>query len=178
MPRQILKALLDRIKARKRTEQGKMRRPDMRRDQHAVRAGLQQNLKQIPAVQAENRSAVGMDITDPLKAQRKRISRSEARQQDHIMHFSRFTVLFIDRADLAGKHKTRFILAAGGRRCKPCSILQRVESFFGRFKQFVQFLPPAGMCKIARSDEPDPLPPRPCVEMRRIGVTARSHGVF
>ena len=137
-----------------------------------------QDLQQIPAVQAEDRSAVGMDITDPLKTQRKCIRRSEARQQDHIMHFSRFTVLFIDRANLAGKHKTRFFLAAGGRHCKPCSILQRVESFFGRVKQFVQFLPPAGMCKIARSDEPDPLPPRPCVEMRRISVTARSHGVF
>lgn len=108
MPCQVLKALLDRIKARKRTKQGKMRRPDMRRDQHAVRAGLQQDLQQIPAVQAEDRSAVGMDITDPLKTQRKCIRRSEARQQDHIMHFSRFTVLFIDRADLAGKHKTRF----------------------------------------------------------------------
>ena len=63
---QVLKTFLDGVKAGKGAEQREMRRPDMSGDEHRFGAGVQGDFQQIPAVQTQNGTAVGVDVADEM----------------------------------------------------------------------------------------------------------------
>ena len=176
--RHVPKALLDGIKARKRAKQGKMGRPDMGGDQHGLRAGLQGNLHQVPAVQAQNGPSVRVQVADGLQPEGELLRRLQGGQQDHIMNLAGAPVLFVDGADFPGYHKARSRLPASCNIRQPPVRLQPVKAFFRRFHRLRQQRPPGRMRKVARAHQANPLPARPQVQVFRQAFPACGPGIF
>ena len=65
--RQIFETFLNGIKSGESPEEREMRRPDMGRYQDPLRADIQHDLQEIPAVQSQDRPPVGMDVPDGLQ---------------------------------------------------------------------------------------------------------------
>ena len=157
--RQIAKALFQAIEAGKRAQQGKVRRPDVGGDEHGARAGVQRDLQQIAAIEAQNRPAIRMDVANGLQPLRKRLRACEIRQKDHAMHFAGFAILLINGADFPADHKARRLaLHLAG---QTQIWLQRIQPFFRRFQRVFQLFAPGRVGKIARGHQRNALAPRP-----------------
>ena len=94
--RQILKTFLYCIKAGKRAEERKMRRPDMCGDIHCGRAQLQYNFQQITTVQSQNRAPVRMNVSDLFQLHRYPFRIFQARKQNKAVHLSHLIIFLIN----------------------------------------------------------------------------------
>ena len=168
LARQIRKAFFDGIESGKRAKEGEVRRPDMRRNEDGLRAGLQRDLQQIAAVQSENGTPIRMDVPDQLQPARKRIRSVETWQQDHIVHLARFAVSLIDRADFTTDDEAGRFRSAAGIHRQAQIVLEGIEPLFGRHERLAQRLPPCRMGKVARADQAKTLVASPKIQMRRI----------
>ena len=91
-----------------------MRRPDMCGDKHCLWAGVQSDFQQVTAVQTQDWPSVRVDVADRLQLLGKPFGSLEPRQQEQIVHLTRFAVLFVDGADFSGHYKTGCIVFARG----------------------------------------------------------------
>ena len=92
---QVFKAFFYSVKAGIGAEKGKVRRPDMSRDKHRLRAALQRDFQQVTGVQPQDGPAVGMQVADPLQRGSQPVGSIDRGQQDHVMHFAYAAVLFV-----------------------------------------------------------------------------------
>ena len=115
-------------------------------DELCLRACLQCELQQIPAVQAENGPAVGADISNGLQPGGKLVCGLQTGQKNDIVHLARFSTALVDRAYLARHHKAR-----GWPRCRSGQaqlFFQPVYALSRRLKVLPQLLAPCGVGKI------------------------------
>ena len=76
-------------------------------DKLGLRAGIQSQLQQVPAVQSQDGPPVGVDVAGGLQPGGQLIGRLQGGQKDEVMDLTGLAVAFIDTADLAGDHKQR-----------------------------------------------------------------------
>ena len=178
LPRQVVIALLQRLKPRKRPEQRKMRRPHVRRDVHRLRAALQHDLQQIMAVQPQYGPAVAVQVADGLQPVRQRLRLLQPRQQDHVMHLARAAVLFVDGADLARHRKSRRGALLRHARRKPQLLFERVQPRAVGHQRLAQLLTPRRMGEIPRPHHVNALAPCPEIQVLRVAVPRRRARIF
>ena len=139
-------------------------------DELCLRACLQCELQQIPAVQAENGPAVGADISNGLQPGGKLVCGLQTGQKNDIVHLARFSTALVDRAYLARHHKAR-----GWPRCRSGQaqlFFQPVYALSRWLKVLPQLLAPCGVGKIPCAHQPNALAAGPKIEMRRVAVPA------
>ena len=170
MGRQVPEAFLHRIEPGKRPEEREVRRPDVRRDVHGLRARLQHDLQQVVAVQAEDGPAVAVQVPDGLELLGQGLRLVQARQQQHVVHLPRAPAALVDRADLAGDDETRLLRLHF--RGQAQVLAQAVQSLLRGDEGLAQLCAPGGVRKVARAHDPQALIPRPEVQMRRVAVAA------
>ena len=78
----VFKAFLNGIEPGKRAEERKVRRPDVRGNEHGFGANGKRNFKQIAAIKPQDWAPVRADVPYGLKALRKRFCRVKPRQED------------------------------------------------------------------------------------------------
>ena len=174
--RQVLKAFLHAVEPRKSPEQRKMGRPDVRRHKDRPWTDLQGDLQQVPAVQSQDRPAVGMDVPNGLQLLCQQIRLLQSREQDHVMHLPHFSIFLIDRADLSGDHEPG-LPAPGRPRSHRQLVLQRIKPFLRRDQLFSQLLPPGRMGKIPGPHQIDALSPGPEIQLLRRQIQAGRPGI-
>ena len=173
---QIPKTFFHRIKSGKGSQKGKMRRPDMGGNQHALRTGVQKDFQQIPAVQPQNRPSVRMDIPDGFQPGRQPVRLLKPRQQNHIVNLPHFAVFLVNGTDFSGDNKKGLFAPAGLPVLQPIFLFQPVQTVPGLFQLFLQFPTPVRMGKIPRSHHPDSFSLRPESQMFRVAFLAGGPG--
>ena len=119
-----------------------------------------------------------MEIADCLKSVCESLRLLDAGEKDQIMDFPYFAVLFIYGADFAGKQESRSALSSRDVIRFPVLVFQYVKAFFCRDKLFGELLAPGGMGEIPRSDQVEPLPPRPQIKALGHAFLACCSGIF
>ena len=177
LPRKVAEALFQGIETRKGAEQRKVRRPDVRGDEHRLGAHVEGDREQIPRGKPQNRPPVRADVSDRLQFERKALGGVEGGQKDYVVHLAHLSVMLIDTADFARKHEAR---RYGKIAYVPQFFVRAdaVKAFFGRLERLLQLLPPLGVGKVARADESDALAARPQIEVGDIPVLARRARIF
>ena len=160
------------VKAGKGAEESEVGRPDVGGDQLRVRAGLQDQLQQVPAVQAQDGPPVGVDVADGLQPDRRLVRRLQAGEQDQVVDFAGLAVPLIDAADLPGDQE------AGGlpRPRYPQVLPQDVQALFGGKELLAHLLPPGGVGKVAGAADGNALSSGPPVQMGQVAVPAGGTG--
>ena len=130
---EVAETFLDGVKARESPQQGKVRRPDVRGDEHGLRACFQRHLQQVAAIQAENRPAVGMKVADALQPRGEPFRRFERRHEDDVVYLARAAVLLVNGADLGAEDKTRLSLDLAGQAQR---FFQGKHALARRFQRF------------------------------------------
>ena len=161
---QIAVALVDRIEAGLRTQDGKPRRPDVRRDQIAALAALQRDLQQIARIQSQNRPPVRFQVADLRQLLNQLFGLLPARHIDQMMHLAGPLAAFVDRRNLDLQQE------AGGRRAGRRQLfVHRALQFVAQAKQArfrrdqvpLQFGKPLRMRKVAGAQQGDAFAARP-----------------
>ena len=165
--RQVPEAFLHAVEPGKRAEHGEVGRPDMGGDELRLRTGFQRQLQQVPAVQAQNGSAVRVDVPDGGQAGGQLVRRFERPQQDQV-------AALVNRADLSGDGKAR--LRAGRESGQAQLFAQYIQALLRGDKLFLELGAPGGVRKVARTQQRDPLAACPPVQVRRVAVPAGGPG--
>ena len=171
--REVAETLFNGVKAGEGPQQGKVRCPDVRGDEHGFGAGLQCHLQKIPAIQPEDGAAVGMEVADALKARGQTLRRRKGRHENDVVHFARAPVPLVDGTDLGAEHKARLERRFAG---QAQLLFQREHALARLFERLGKLLAPRGVGEIARAHEADALAPGPEVEVRRVALAAGGPG--
>jgi len=179
MGQHIFKTLFEGIKPRTGTQNGKVGRPDMRRNEQHIFTSLQTNLYQVSAIQPQDRSPVRLQVSNCIQPGVQPRHRLKIRHQHHVMNLPRLVVLLVDQADLHRQQKPHLPLTRRWnlpihRGAK--GLLQLEQTFFCRFQIFLQLLKPNRMRKIPRPHHRQSLNQTPPVEIFRIQRLARRPG--
>ena len=148
----------------------------MRRHIHRLRAGIQHDFQQIPAVQSQNRPSVRMNIADQFQPPGKLFRFLQPGKQKKAVHLSYPIHLLINGTDLPCHHKPGLSLRHALLTDAVC-ILQDVQPFFCGFQLLQKFLPPRRMGEVSRPYEINPLFARPKIQMLHITVLAGCAGI-
>ena len=178
---QVGVAVGDRVEAGLRAQRGEPRRPDVRRHQVAVRAGLQRDLQQVARVQAEDRAAVGgRGCRSGPSAVLNRADRVEVGQVDQVVHLAGPVVALVDRGDLHREHEPDRSRRRCEARRQPLAHLvlarpaQPEEARLGRRRRrLAQVVEPGGWVKSPVPSSADALAPGPPGQVRRSGRGCR-----
>ena len=154
-----------------------MGRPDMGRNKDGLWAGLQRDLQQVPGIQAQNGSPVGMDVSDGLQLPRQDIGRLQGGQQDQAVDLPRSAVFLIDGTDLPRGHKARLDLR-GSVLPKTDVLPQRIEPLLRRDQLLHELGPPSRVGEIPGPHQRNALPSGPEIQVFRHTVPAGGSGVF
>jgi len=154
-----------------------MRRPDMSGDKHGAGTGFQCDFEQIPAVQAQDGTAVGMQVPDLLQPLGKAFRLLESGKQEQVVYLADPAVLFVNRADLPrddepGPRRRPVRLTGQTER-----VLERIQAVLGGLQLLPQLIPPGRMGEVPRPDHVEPLAPRPCFQMLRHTIPAGRAGI-
>src|SRR5439155_20607575 len=98
--RQNAVALLDGIEAALRAEHGEPRRPDMRRNEVSAIARFERNFEQITRIEAKDRAAIGVEVSDTGKTRDEALRRGETRNVVKVVDLPRLVAFFVNRGDL------------------------------------------------------------------------------
>ena len=172
--RQVVKAGLHGVEPGKGAEHGEVGRPDVGGDELRVRAGLQRQLQQVPAVQAQDGPPVGVDVADGLQPGGELIGGLQGGEQDQVVDLPGPAVPLVDGADLPGDDEPGRLAAhaAGQPQLRP----QGVHALPGGDQLLLQLRPPGGMGEVPRAQQPDALPAGPPVQMGQVAVPAGGPG--
>ncbi|HWQ72355.1 MAG TPA: hypothetical protein VN370_08565 [Desulfitobacteriaceae bacterium] len=147
-------------------------------DENRVRAHAERDLQEIPRVQAKDRSAVGMQVTDGLKPAGEGFRLIEAGKKDQVMDLPYSPVLFIDGADFAANNEPGLKIGSGNLILPAVFIFQRIKPFLRRNEFFLKFPAPGRMGEISRPDEVQSFPARPKFQNLGHAVFACRSGVL
>ena len=117
----VVEAVLQAVETGLGAEQGEPRRPDMGRDEHGLGADIQRHLQQVAGVQAQDGTAVGMQVAHQLQPLRKAVGIVQRGHEDQVVDFAHLALTLVDGADLGLEQEERPV---GIRRCLP---LQKVQ---------------------------------------------------
>ena len=117
----VVEAVLQPVETGLGAEQGEPRRPDMGRDEHGLGADIQRHLQQVAGVQAQDGTAVGMQVAHQLQPLRKAVGIVQRGHEDQVVDFAHLALTLVDGADLGLEQEERPV---GIRRCLP---LQKVQ---------------------------------------------------
>ena len=137
--------------------------------------GFQQNLQQVPAVQAQDGPAVAVQVAGLLQALGQPFGVSQAGQQDQMVYLAGAPVPLIDGADLPG-HQEKGGLSRPAGQAVP--VLQPVQSLPGLLQHFLQFFPPDRVGEVPGAHKAQALAPGPQVQVRGVAIPAGGPGVF
>ena len=169
MAGEIAEALPDGVKAGEGPKQGEVGRPDVSGDEHRIRAGLQGDLQQIPAVQAQDGPPVGVEVANGLQAAGEGLRRLQMGQENQGVNLAHLAVFLVDGADLPGDYEPG--------RVRPGS-LQGIESLLRLGQLVPQLGPPGGVGEVAGAYQADALPSGPGIQRLRLQLLAGGPGVF
>ena len=176
---QVAEAGFDFVEAGHGSEQRKMRRPDMRRNEHCLRAGIQRDFQKIVRAQAQNGPPVRVDIADGLQPFGKGRRPFEGRKQNDRVHLAHPTVLFVDAADLAAEHEFCFLRL---RRLKgighPVFVPQRIHALARLAQLLRKHLPPRRVREVAGANQRYALAFCPQIQHGGHAVSAGSSGIL
>ena len=127
----VVEAVLQPVETGLGAEQGEPRRPDMGRDEHGLGADIQRHLQQVAGVQAQDGTAVGVQVAHQLQPLREAVGIVQRGHEDQVVDFAHLALTLVDGADLGLEQEERPV---GVRRCLP---LQEVQ-ILGRAGQAVQ----------------------------------------
>ena len=174
MGRQVGKAPLDGVKAREGPEHGEVGGPDVGGDKLSLRAGLQGQLQQVPAVQTQNGPPVGVDVADGFQPGGQLVRRLQIGQEDQVVDLSGLSVPLIDGADLPGDHEPWGLSAhtAGQAQVLP----QGIDPLPRRDQLLLQLGAPDRVGKVPRPQQLNALAPGPPVQVGQVAVPAGGPG--
>ena len=170
--RQVVKALLDGVKVGECAKHGKVRRPDVRRDELGLRAGVQRQLEQIAAVETQDWPSVGVDVPDGLQFCGQLVRRLQTGQQDHVVHLARFAIALIDAADLPRYDEQRALFHRTPRQTE--FVPQRVHPLARGDQLLFELLAPLRVGEVPSANHLDAL--APCGELQVRGVAVLAGG--
>jgi len=130
------------------------------------------------AVEAENRSAVGVQVANGLKPVGKGFGAFQSGKKNYIMYLPDLSVFFIDGADFAGDHEAGLAAASPDIVLPAKAVFEGIESLLGRDKLFPELLPPGRMGEVACSDQVEALAPRPQLQHFGNAILAGGPGIF
>ena len=171
---QIPEALLHGVKAGEGAEQGEVGRPDVSGDELRVRAGVQGQLQQVPAVQAQNGPPVGVDVADGLQPGGELVRRLQRGQQDQVVDLPGFAVALVDAADLPGDDEPGRLARGGVRQAQ--ILAQGVDALSGGHQLLPQLGAPGGVGEVPGAHQTDALSPGPPVQVGQISILAGGPG--
>src|SRR5262249_4773363 len=93
------------VKARLRSQRREPWRPDMRWYEIGLRTGFERDLQEVAGIEAENRAAVGCDVTDAGEPRRHAIDGLEVGGVDQVMDFAGAVGLLVDGGDFDLEHE-------------------------------------------------------------------------
>ena len=172
--RQVAEAGLQGVEAGEGAEHGEVGRPDMGGDELRVGADLQRQLQQVPAVQPQNGTAVGVDVADGLQPGGQLVRRLQGREQNDVVDLPGLSVLFVDGADLAGDDEPGRFAGSGVRQAQ--GLPEGIDALSGGDQLLPQLRPPGGMGEVPGAQQLDALPPGPPVQMGCVAVMAGGAG--
>ena len=178
---QVAVAVLDGVEAGLGAEHREPGGPDVRRDQHpAAPGGLQHDLQQIAAVEAQDRPPVGVDVADgdqrPVQGRRG----LQVGQADQVVHLARPLAVLVDVADLHGQHEAHVGGRAGAR-----DLRRQLRRQLGPQRQqpaavvdepLLQLCEPARVGEVAGPHQADALALSPDPEVLEVELLARRPG--
>ena len=118
-----------------------------------------------------------MDISNGLQPGRQLLRLFKARQKNQAVNLSHFSILFVDRADLTGNHKSGPFLLPSGLRAQNAVLPETVQTVLCRYQLFLQLLSPGRMSKISGSQKPDSLLSGLEIQLLRRQIAAGSPGI-
>ena len=166
---EIVKTILNAVKARLGTEHGEPRGPDMGRHQETLRRLFQEDLQQVAGIKPQDRPAVGMDIADTGQLGVDPGRSLKIGHEQQVMHLAHLAVPLVDGTDLSGEHEPTFSALAGraGRWGQyridrtPGRGLELEKSGLSRFQGLLDPGKPAGMGEITGAEQIYSLDPGP-----------------
>lgn len=175
---QVAKTFFHRVKAGKSPEHREMRRPDMGGDKYRLRAGIQRNFQQIPAVQPKDGTPIRMDIADGFQPVGEGLGILQRGQQNYIVNLAGPAAFFVDGTDFPGQNKPRCGCCLAERIRQTCIVPQAIQPVFGRNQLFCQFGSPSGMGKVPSTQKLNAFSPCPKIQMGGVAISAGGPGVF
>ena len=172
---QVAVTLSDRIETGLRAQDGKPRRPNVRRDQETTVAAVQRELQQVPRIQAQNGPAVGCQVADFGQLLNQPFRLFPARNVDQVMHLASPRAAFVDRRDFDLQHEAHGRRAGGGQFFIHAALQvvdQAKQARFRRDQIPLQFGEPLGVRKVACAQQAYALAARPPGQVRQIGLPA------
>jgi hypothetical protein len=95
------------------------------RDEIAGVARFQDDLQQVPGVEAEDRPAVGVEVADAPEARHQPLRRIQVRDAHHVVHLAGAIAPFVDGGDL--HRELEADRAAAGRRQARCHLARKLR---------------------------------------------------
>ena len=141
--------------------------------------GVEDDLKQVAGIQAEDGATVGANVADPLQPGLQPFHRIERRRKDDVVDLSGLTTALVNVADLAAQHEAHRRVA--GRRRLSLNRgrqigLQPIQSILGWRQLLAHLCQPARMGDVARPDDMDPLELRPARQVLEGQIRAGGAG--
>ena len=172
---QILVAFLQRVKARRGSQSGKVRRPYMGRDEEHVFVGFETDIQKVAAVQPQDGPTVGLQVANGAEAAVEPGYGFEGRQDDDVVDLAGLVALLVDGADFHREHEAHGAAAVLGQflfHGGAAAGFELVQPLFGRFELLRQLGKPRWMRVIAGADYVNALERRPLVQIGGVERTA------
>ncbi len=174
-------AVRDRVEARLRSERREPWRPDMRRHQIGVGAGVERDLQEVARVEPEDRPPVGSDIADAPEPVGKAIDGGEVGGVDEVVDFSGAVALLVDRGDFDFEQEPHRRSARRGQRRGDALfdiVAQAKQTGLGGNELLLELGAPCRMGEIAGGDDADALAARPVGQMLQVQILAGRPRIF
>src|SRR5262245_483389 len=127
-------------------------------------------------IEPQDGPPVRLEIADGPQAAIEHFGTRQIGKHDEIVHFTRATMLLIDRADLHREQKA-YLVATGGWQLLldrlPPWVFESVETLLGRLQFLLQLGEPGRVREITCAHDSNALERRPFVEICKIQLTAR-----
>ena len=178
---EVAVALLDRVEARLRAEDGEPRRPDVGRHEIGAGTALEDDLEQVARVEAEDRPPVGGDVADPPEAVTETPGGLEVGGVDQVVDLARPLALLVDGRDLDLEQEA--YRPAARRRQPPFDLAldlrpQAEEPGLGGYQLVAELVEPGGVGEVAGRHHRQTLAPGPQGEVLEVAVAAGGAGVL